>query len=96
MLPSTIEKDFIMVHKYKKITVNDGESLIVSGGKLSLKDLQKHVGGDIEIIALDNDKLMVVNENGINEGLEQNITASIVAGQTILGDVLYCKMDSID
>ena len=86
-----------MVHEYTKVTATAVPTVtIVSGGKLTLKELQKHVGGFIQIIALKGDLLMVVDEDGLSKGLPKNNHASDLAGQDIVGTVLVCDIDSID
>jgi hypothetical protein len=69
-----------------------GEIEIVQIPSNSLADLQKHVGGYIEIIRLENDFSMVVNEEGLLEGLEYNqIASEIAAPHHIVGNAVVCS-----
>lgn len=61
----------------------------------SLEKLQEAVGGYIQIVTVDREMCLVVNEEGLLMGLEQNIWASIIAGSTIVGDVIYMKRNEI-
>ena len=67
-------------------------------GTFSLKQLQKIVGGDIEIKALGIDNIvMVMNEGGIREELPINQRASILCPNNIVvGKVLVCTTELID
>lgn len=68
-----------------------------------LEELQKIVGGYIEIINLFNGKILVVNEEGKLKGLEQNEIATTIAHDAdaiadwdcIVGDVLYCLSEEV-
>ena len=84
-----------MIHTYKKITPSFTTN-VMSKELLTLKRLQEYVGGDIQIIALPDNMLMVVNENGLSEDLTHNTIASNIANNFIVGTVLICDMDSID
>lgn len=54
-----------------------------------LADMQKVVGGNIEPVYLhDEGVIFWVNEDGIGLNLPLNYTASILAGQPLLGNVL--------
>ena len=55
-------------------------------GNLNLEEAQGVVGGYVEVVRLNNGK-MLVNEDGISLGLELNMLASIIAEQPILGTV---------
>ena len=61
----------------------------------SLEKLQEAVGGYIQIVTVDREMCLVVNEEGLLMGLEQNIWASMIAGSTIVGDVIYMKRNEI-
>lgn len=69
-----------------------------NGEYFSLKELQKVVGGYIELVnikAVFTDDVMVVNEEGNLMELAPNEEASIYAQQPIVGDVLICKRKEI-
>jgi len=53
-----------------------------------LKEMQKFVGGYIEIIHLPKNKIMVVNEEGLLKKLPLNITAANIAERQIVGNVI--------
>ena len=53
----------------------------------TLTQMQKAVGGFIEPIYI-NDKVILVNEEGLIMNLEYNETASKMCGQALVGDVL--------
>ena len=61
----------------------------------SLEKLQEAVGGYIQIVTVDREMCLVVNEEGLLMGLEQNIWASMIAGSIIVGDVIYMKRNEI-
>ena len=58
--------------------------------KFSLEELQKYVGGYIEIIRLPHRECLVVNEEGNLQGLPLNAMVSTAYGHHIVGDVVYC------
>lgn len=72
-----------------------------NGKFFELEELQKVVGGYIEIINLGNDQIMVVNEEGKLEDLPYNFIAtqmcqrSIRAFDYIAGDALVCLSNQI-
>lgn len=57
----------------------------------TLEELQTYVGGFIEIIRLPKDNILVVNEEGLLQDMQINTYASLLAQQTIVGNVVYCK-----
>jgi hypothetical protein len=67
-----------------------------SGEAFGLKELQKAVGGYIELVYLGNDKILVVNEEGLLENLPLNRKASTLARRPIVGNVVYCDNKQID
>ena len=56
--------------------------------KLTLENLQKSVGGIIELIFIDSTTLMIINQEGLILGLPRNRIASRMANRTIVGDVV--------
>ena len=70
-----------------------------NGTDFQLEELQKFVGGYIEIIQLNDGRIMVVNEEGKLQSLEMNDEATEIAtehhalfdGDWICGDVLICN-----
>ena len=61
-----------------------------------LDQLQKAVGGYIELVYLQGNKIMVVNEEGLIERLPYNHKASKLAGKDIVGDVIVCNVNEIN
>lgn len=61
----------------------------------SLEKLQEAVGGYIEIVTIDREMCLVVNEEGLLMGLDQNVWASMVASRPIVGNVIYMKRNEI-
>lgn len=66
-----------------------------NGTNFSLKELQGAVGGLIEIVPLENNKLLVVDEEGLFKSLRMNTKASILARRPIVGSVVICGDDQI-
>lgn len=56
-----------------------------------LHELQKLVGGYIEMLPVPGGKVMVVNEEGKLKGMPENMEASFITGQPIVGDVLIAS-----
>jgi len=61
-----------------------------NGDKFSLKEMQKYVGGLIETVPLfqENGSHMFVNEEGLLQNLTYNATASMMAGQPLVGPAI--------
>ncbi len=67
-----------------------------NGTDFSLNELQGFVGGYIEVVGLDDGKLMVVNEEGKINGLCINSEATLLSRYDIIvGDVLVCDSREI-
>jgi hypothetical protein len=63
----------------------------------TLTELQKIVGGYIELIYLNDGRVMVINEEGKIDGLEYNLTATLAYGNdVIVGNVLVSPYKFID
>lgn len=88
------------------ILKSNGEEQFVTpecGNRFSLEELQKIVGGYIELIYLRN-YLMIVNEEGKIYNLPINVDAtevarfnqSIMPNDYIVGDVLICENTEIE
>lgn len=90
--------------KIIRVDGKEAEAKPSKGKHFSLEELQAVVGGTIDIQHLPKDgKVMVVNDNGLLEGLKENHIASIMwrrnypldeyplnNSQRIVGDVLVC------
>lgn len=59
-----------------------------SGEKFTLKELQAHVGGYIQLVKTKRGNQMLVDEDGIDKILPVNPTASVLFGARILGPAL--------
>ena len=72
-----------------------------NGHDFSLSELQGYVGGYVEIADLRDGRLMVVNENGLSEGLPLNPLATAIfqeqtgSDEYIVGNVLICDAEQI-
>jgi len=64
--------------------------------KPSLEDVQKVIGGWVELVVIPNrpEIQMFANEDGRSLNMEVNLEASQVAGQTIVGPVVILKGDA--
>ena len=67
-----------------------------------VRRVQAIVGGDIELVFLNDTEIMVVNEEGKVHGLKHNPTATRIFKENhpslsdyIVGDVLVCKEEQI-
>ena len=61
----------------------------------SLKQMQELVGGYVEFVYL-NDKVLIVNEEGLLYGLPRNNQATESAGHPIVGDAILCGINEIN
>lgn len=65
-----------------------------NGAQFTLKELNRFVDGYIEIVFLNDGRLMVVNEEGKLKGLPLNVKATEIMGSKydcIVGDALVCE-----
>lgn len=76
-----------MIAERKNIT----ETKIITDRQPTLEELQKFVGGNIELVYLQNGDHLIVNEEGLLLQLKKNHEASEIAGQTIVGNALVLK-----
>ena len=68
-----------------------------NGTDYSLNELQGFVGGFVEIVRIDDDRIMVVNEEGKLYGLQVNEKASkLYKHDVIVGDVLVCNSNEVN
>ena len=95
-------------HKFKskaKIIKTDGTSVEVqpaNGRHFTLEEMQVIVGGNIELVYLNDTEIMVVNEEGKIDDLDYNCAATLVFKENypdtddyIVGDVLVCNNEQI-
>jgi hypothetical protein len=67
----------------------DPSTFTVSDQEPEYRQLQARVKGDIEAVVLDDGYTLYVNETGrLQPAPRLNVTATIMAGQTIVGDVV--------
>ena len=74
------------------------ENIEPENGKIfTLKELQQVVNGLIEIVYLNEDKLMIVDEEGLLKSNPMiNREASNIANQPIVGQVIIINRDQIE
>lgn len=95
-----IQTDNIIIHTDGTRTAVQPEQ----DGKFSLEQLQKYVGGYIEVINLTEDRALVVNENGKYEKLSLNEDATalshachaIFPADYIVGDAVLLQSKLLD
>lgn len=58
-----------------------------------LKAMQQAVGGYIECVTIAEDAALIVDEEGLLKGLDQNALASLVARRQIVGTALLVGID---
>ena len=64
-------------------------------GEVVLEELQKAVGGLIEVVYLQ-DAIMIINQEGLVHGLQYNMLASEIAIQPIVGNVVLLTHESVE
>lgn len=81
----------------------DSEDYTPKNGKtFELDELQGIVGGYIEIIRLNDGRIIVVNEEGLSQGLPVNIEATNIlrrdhsTAQYIVGTAIVCDADMVE
>ena len=90
--------------KEATIIYPDGREEKVSpanGNDFSLEEVQKIVGGYVEVIGLSDDNILLLNEDGKLMGLAENVKANEIAvnhdavfpEDYIVGNVLMCSYD---
>ena len=68
----------------------------VNGKVFTLQELQRAVNGYIQIVPINENKLMIVDEEGLLKPYPHiNIEASRIAGQRIVGQVVIIDRDQI-
>lgn len=73
-----------------------------NGSTFELEELQEVVGGYIEIIRLNDGRLIIVNEEGLLHGLPVNIEATNIlrrdhsTAQYIVGNAIVCDADMVE
>jgi hypothetical protein len=78
------------------ILKTDGSNEVITSKKLSLEQLQKIVGGYIEIVKIPYSKnFLIINEEGIMYNLPVNNEATKLFKQQIVGNVVMCTKSEI-
>jgi len=62
----------------------------------SLEQMQKIVGGYIEVVPVAGGKTLVVNEEGLLQQLPINYKASALYNCTIVGNVILCTLEELE
>jgi len=62
----------------------------------SIKKMQELVGGYIEIVIGNKYIVLIVNEDGLLNGLPYNENASLVYGNPLFGDVIQCTIKELN
>ena len=82
------------MEKIKVIIKRPGEDVgHVTWISNTLENLQKNVDGNIEVIPIANNILMICNEDGKNLGLEKNFIMGMMLKDTVVGTVIICGQD---
>tara|TARA_R100000654_G_scaffold2744_4_gene10002 strand:+ start:4145 stop:4396 length:252 start_codon:yes stop_codon:yes gene_type:complete len=76
----------------------EGEQTVVEPEEstFSLEELQKYVGGFIEIVPVDDSRMAVVNDEGFVRKMPMNSVGSQVAGRLLVGPVLLVNSNEIE
>lgn len=72
------------------------ESVDIVKGNAQLDQLQTLVGGYIEHLRLSDGDDMWMNEDGLRLGLAPNMLASLIAEQSIVGDVVVTNLGEVE
>lgn len=73
-----------------------------NGTTFELKEMQEIVGGYIEVIRLNDGRIIIVNEEGLPQGLPVNIEATNIlrrdhsTTQYIVGNAIVCDADMVE
>lgn len=70
---------------------SDGTEVSVepeNGTDFSLSELQGHVGGYVQVVAIGDNQLLACNEEGLLERLPVNMAANIKYGRLVNGDLV--------
>jgi hypothetical protein len=82
--------------KILRVDGTEEDLLPESGNKrLTLTQLQKAVGGYIELIKSYREGIMFADEDGNMKGRQMNVMASSLAGQKIVGDVVIGSVEEL-
>ena len=77
------------------ISANGREKVVMpaNGTDFKLREVQKMVGGYVEVVYLRDGRIMLVDEEGLLKGLPLNRAASRMAGRPIVGEALVMPND---
>jgi len=62
----------------------------------TLKRKQELVGGLIELVHINEGRVLIVNEEGLIHGLPLNQEATGMCGHPLVGDVILCNINDIN
>jgi hypothetical protein len=62
----------------------------------TLRRMQEMVGGYIEFVYVEGNRILIVNEEGLLEGLDHNKQATEISGMPIVGDAILCGVNEIN
>ncbi|WP_300701012.1 DUF3846 domain-containing protein [Bacteroides sp.] len=80
------------------------EIIPANGQTFTLKEMQSYVGGNVQIVELNNENIMAFDEEGKIKGYEMNFCATIIARGSraiystdyIAGDAIVCKSNMFE
>jgi len=78
-----------------KLLKTDGE-VIENVDISSLEKMQNLVGGYIQIVYLEGQRMLIVNEEGLLNQLPINDKASEVYGHPLVGNVIDCSVNELN
>lgn len=85
--------------KFIETNGNVSDTKPKNGTDYQLSELQKFVDGYIEIVRLHNDKIMIVNGDGMRDKPINKLATLLAISYgyfaTIYGDVLLCKQEEV-
>lgn len=72
----------------------------INGTDFKLEELQRYVGGFIEVLNLEDGYILVINEEGKLHGLDPNENATLLwilsgGADVVVGDVVFCKTEGV-
>lgn len=89
-----LETDIVKLRRCKALLIKaDGtitETTPKNGKNFVWQDAKEKIGGYVQYVYTDSERTMIVDEDGLPKQLPINETASVIAHQTIVGDVILC------
>ena len=78
------------------LKVDSEPKLVKANEPITLEQLQEWVGGDIEVIQLGHQMILVVNEEGLFRDMKLNHLATQVADRSIVGPAVICYVKGMN